>query len=93
MLDKFSQDTRLAALTELNSQTPFDLLIIGGGITGVGAAREAALRGYRVALVEKRDFANGTSSKSSKLVHGGLRYLEHFEFSLVFEALQERRTI
>ena len=93
MLHKFSQDTRSAALTELNSQTPFDLLIIGGGITGVGAAREAALRGYRVALVEKRDFANGTSSKSTKLVHGGLRYLEHFEFSLVFEALQERRVL
>ncbi|MBA3534375.1 MAG: glycerol-3-phosphate dehydrogenase/oxidase [Ardenticatenales bacterium] len=93
MLAKFSQETRAAALAALTPEQPFDLLIIGGGITGVGAARDAALRGYRVVLVDKRDFASGTSSKSTKLVHGGLRYLEHFEFALVFEALQERRVL
>jgi glycerol-3-phosphate dehydrogenase len=68
----------------------FDLLIVGGGITGVGVARDAALRGLKVALVEKADFASGTSSKSSKLVHGGLRYLEHAQFRLVFEGTNER---
>jgi glycerol-3-phosphate dehydrogenase len=69
---------------------PFDLLVIGGGITGAGVARDAAMRGLRVALVEKSDFGAGTSSKSSKLVHGGLRYLQHAAFGLVFEALSER---
>ena len=68
----------------------FDLLVIGGGITGAGIARDAALRGLKVALVEKTDFAAGTSSKSSKLVHGGLRYLEHAQFRLVFEGTNER---
>src|SRR6185369_15242042 len=68
----------------------FDLLILGGGITGAGVALDAVLRGLRVALIDKGDFASGTSSVSSKLVHGGLRYLEHAEFSLVYEALRER---
>jgi glycerol-3-phosphate dehydrogenase len=68
----------------------FDVLIIGGGITGVSAARDAALRGLSVCLLEKGDFASGTSSRSSKLVHGGLRYLEQFEFKLVREACRER---
>src|SRR5262249_32377516 len=68
----------------------FDLLVLGGGITGAGVALDAALRGLRVALVEKGDFASGTSSISSKLVHGGLRYLEHGAFGLVYEALHER---
>jgi glycerol-3-phosphate dehydrogenase len=68
----------------------FDLLILGGGITGAGVALDAAARGLRVALVDQSDFAGGTSSVSSKLVHGGLRYLEHGEFRLVREALQER---
>lgn len=68
----------------------FDLLILGGGITGAGVALDATLRGYRVALIDKGDFASGTSSVSSKLVHGGLRYLEHAEFHLVYEALHER---
>ncbi len=72
---------------------PFDLLIIGGGITGAGAARDAAHRGLRVALLDQGDLASGTSSRSSKLVHGGLRYLEHGEFSLVFEAVAERRIL
>jgi glycerol-3-phosphate dehydrogenase len=71
-------------------QTPFDLLILGGGITGAGVALDAALRGLRVALIDKGDFASGTSSASSKLVHGGLRYLEHGELRLVYEALHER---
>src|ERR1700682_1541543 len=68
----------------------FDLLILGGGITGAGVALDAALRGIRVALIDKGDFASGTSSASSKLVHGGLRYLEHGDFRLVYEALHER---
>src|SRR5690348_4157283 len=71
----------------------FDLLVVGGGITGCGIARDAALRGMRVALVEKDDFASGTSSRSSRLVHGGLRYLEHGYLHLVFEASGERRRL
>jgi glycerol-3-phosphate dehydrogenase len=71
----------------------FDLLILGGGISGAGVALDAALRGLRVALLDKGDFASGTSSVSSKLVHGGLRYLEHAQFPLVHEALQERRLL
>ncbi len=77
-------------LQDMGSQT-FDLAIIGGGITGSCIARDAARRGLRVALVEKRDFSCGTSSASSKLVHGGLRYLQTFEFGLVRESLRERR--
>ncbi len=68
----------------------FDVLVIGGGVTGAGAALDAASRGLRVALVEARDLASGTSSRSSKLIHGGLRYLEQFDFKLVWEALRER---
>jgi glycerol-3-phosphate dehydrogenase len=68
----------------------FDVLVIGGGITGAGTALDAASRGLRVALVEARDLASGTSSRSSKLIHGGLRYLEQFDFKLVYEALRER---
>jgi glycerol-3-phosphate dehydrogenase len=71
----------------------FDLAIVGGGITGAGVALDAALRGFRVALIDKGDFASGTSSVSSKLVHGGLRYLEHAELHLVHEALKERRLL
>jgi glycerol-3-phosphate dehydrogenase len=72
------------------SGTPFDVLIIGGGVTGSGAALDAATRGLSVALVEARDFAAGTSSRSSKLIHGGLRYLEQLDFALVRQALRER---
>ena len=68
----------------------FDLLVVGGGATGAGIAREAALRGLTVALVERGDFGSGTSSKSSRLIHGGLRYLEHRRFGLVRESLAER---
>lgn len=73
-----------------NSATLYDLIIIGGGITGAGIARDAVLRGLRVALFEKGDYGSGTSSKSSKLIHGGLRYLEHGEIGLVFESVSER---
>ncbi|MGH9676474.1 MAG: FAD-dependent oxidoreductase, partial [Candidatus Acidiferrum sp.] len=71
----------------------FDLLIIGGGITGAGVALDATLRGLRVALIDKGDFASGTSGISSKLVHGGLRYLEHGDLRLVYEALHERKRL
>lgn len=69
---------------------PYDILVVGGGITGAATARDAALRGLRVALVEKNDFAWGTSSRSTKLLHGGLRYLERFEFRMVRQACRER---
>lgn len=68
----------------------FDVLVVGAGITGAGVARDAALRGLSVALIDASDYGSGTSSRSSRLVHGGLRYLEGFEFGLVFEALRER---
>lgn len=71
----------------------FDLLIIGGGVNGAGVARDAASRGMKVAVLERSDFASGTSSRSSKLVHGGIRYLENLEFGLVFEALSERQLL
>lgn len=72
------------------TQERFDVVVVGGGVTGAGAALDAASRGLKVALVEQRDYASGTSSRSSKLFHGGLRYLEQFNFSLVNEALAER---
>src|SRR6184192_837993 len=71
----------------------FDVVVVGGGITGAGVALDAASRGYSVALVERHDFASGTSSRSSKLVHGGLRYLQKFDLGLVREALLERRLL
>src|SRR5262249_14402440 len=71
----------------------FDLVVVGAGITGAGVALDAALPGLRVALLDKGDFASGTSSLSSKLVHGGLRYLEHGQLGLVYEALHERRRL
>ena len=80
------------AFSRLGS-THYDVLVIGGGVTGCGIARDAALRGFEVALVEKEDLGAGTSSKSSKLVHGGLRYLEHAEFKLVFEGVNERQLL
>ncbi|HWO88218.1 MAG TPA: glycerol-3-phosphate dehydrogenase/oxidase [Gemmatimonadales bacterium] len=79
----------LAAL----SDGTFDLLVVGGGITGAGVARDAAMRGLSVALVDAQDFAGGTSSNSSRLIHGGLRYLEHGWLRLVFEASRERRVL
>lgn len=85
----FSKYTRQNILAAAPLET-YDLLVIGGGITGAGVARDAASRGMKVLLCEARDFAIGTSSRSSKLVHGGIRYLENFEFGLVHEALTER---
>ncbi len=83
---------RASGLQRLEEQT-FDVLVIGGGITGAGVLLDAVSRGLSAALVEKHDFASGTSSKSSKLVHGGLRYLQHGEIGLVREALAERTTL
>jgi len=88
----FSFQTRAAALDAMAAE-PLDVLIIGGGITGAGIARDAALRGVRVALVDKTDVAGGTSSRSSRLIHGGIRYLEHGDLRLVFEASRERRIL
>ena len=85
-LDARDRDGVIRAL----SSEPLDVLVIGGGITGAGAALDAATRGLRVGLVESRDLAAGTSSRSSKLIHGGLRYLEQGDFKLVREALRER---
>lgn len=82
-----------AAARRRFSVESFDVAIVGGGITGAGIARDAALRGLRVALLEARDFASGTSSRSSRLVHGGVRYLEHGHLHLVFESSRERRTL
>ena len=88
-LSRARRESNLSALGE----EPFDLVVVGAGITGAGVARDAAMRGMRVALVEKEDFASGTSSRSSRLVHGGLRYLEHGELHLVYEASRERRIL
>ena len=76
---------RARSLERMASES-FDIVVVGGGVTGAGAALDAATRGLSVALVEKGDYACGTSSRSSKLVHGGLRYLEHFDFGLVHVA-------
>mgnify|MGYP001551610048 CR=1 FL=1 len=82
-------EQREAAWTRLAEQE-FDVLVIGGGVTGAGVALDAATRGLRTGLVEARDYASGTSSRSNKLFHGGLRYLEQLDFGLVREALRER---
>jgi len=86
---KLDASSRQRALQEM-AERDFDILVVGGGINGVGIALDAASRGLSVALIEKDDFASGTSSKSSKLIHGGLRYLEQYDFGLVREALNER---
>src|SRR4029079_11690991 len=83
---------RTVALDRLASEE-FDVLVVGGRVTGCGVALDAASRGLRTALVERDDFASGTSSKSSKLVHGGLRYLQQREVGLVYEALAERQVL
>lgn len=90
---EFSAHTRRTQLDALQSQgvpATFDAVVVGGGVVGTGLARELRIRGLSTLLVEKGDFASGTSSRSSKLIHGGLRYLEMFDFGLVFEALSER---
>ena len=88
-LGTFDRAANLRALGD----TTYDVLVIGGGITGAGVALDAASRGLRTALVERDDFASGTSSKSSKLVHGGLRYLQNGDIRLVYEALRERQRL
>lgn len=88
----FSYKEREQSLKKLPHQV-FDLAVVGGGINGAGVARDAASRGMSVILVEANDFASGTSSRSSKLIHGGLRYLENLEFGLVFEALKEKQLL
>lgn len=89
---KFSSLERKSIINELSSKE-YDILVVGGGITGAGIALDAASRGLSVALVEKDDFAAGTSSRSTKLVHGGLRYLEHLELGLVKEVGREREIV
>ncbi len=92
MMKYFSFSQRQNHIEQMSKET-FDLVIVGGGINGAGIARDAASRGMKVALIESVDFAQGTSSRSSKLVHGGIRYLENMEFKLVFEALNERNKL
>ena len=91
-MNHFSFFDREKTINELKS-TEFDLLVVGGGITGSGIALDAASRGMKVALIEKNDFASGTSSKSTKLIHGGLRYLKQFDFWLVKEVGMERAIV
>lgn len=90
--EMFSHTTRSTIIQQLRTET-FDLLVIGGGITGAGIALDAASRGLKTALVEKHDFAFGTSSRSTKLIHGGLRYLKQLEFGLVREVGSERAVV
>ena len=78
---------------EVREDAPLDLFVVGGGINGAGIACDAAGRALKVGLCEMNDFASATSSASTKLIHGGLRYLEHYEFRLVREALQEREVL
>lgn len=92
MSDAIDTRHRAATFARLEAQL-FDLVVIGGGITGAGIARDAALRGLSVALVEARDFASGTSSRSSKMIHGGLRYLAQGDIALVREAASERQVM
>ncbi len=89
---RFSWEQRRRNIEEAPKKI-YDILVIGGGITGACIARDAAERGFSTIILEKNDWAFGTSSRSSKLVHGGLRYLELFDFKLVFEACRERRRL
>src|SRR5688500_12193873 len=89
MSSSFSAAGRGNVLDRLATRS-YDVLVVGGGITGAGIALDAASRGLSVALVERDDLASGTSSKSSKLIHGGLRYLQSYDFGLVREAARER---
>ena len=83
------RERMLAAVRE-QGEVPWDVIVIGGGATGLGTALDAASRGYRTLLLEQSDFTKGTSSRSTKLVHGGVRYLAQGDISLVLEALHER---
>ena len=88
-----TRQARDAALAAMSDEEGVDVLVVGGGVTGAGIALDAATRGLRTAIVEAQDWAGGTSSRSSKLVHGGLRYLYQLDFKLVAEALKERGTL
>ncbi|MBF4160173.1 glycerol-3-phosphate dehydrogenase/oxidase [Nocardioides acrostichi] len=90
VLNPEARDTALAAMAGVSGEHELDVLVVGGGVTGAGTALDAVTRGLSVGLLEQRDLASGTSSRSSKLIHGGLRYLEMLDFGLVREALQER---
>ncbi len=92
-LDEGSRRRALAELASTSVADPLDVLVVGGGVTGAGAALDAATRGLRVGLVERADYASGASGASSRLAHGGLRYLEHGQVGLVAEALRERRLL
>lgn len=92
MSSTFSSLQRSKIIEKMTKDT-YDLLIIGGGITGAGIALDAALRGMKVALLEMQDFSQGTSSRSTKLIHGGLRYLKQFDFKLVKEVAKERAIV
>src|SRR3954454_5316286 len=87
-----SPESRTRALADMSASDAeeLDVLVVGGGVVGTGVALDAVTRGLSTGLLEQRDLASGTSSRSSKLIHGGLRYLEMFDFGLVREALQER---
>src|SRR5690625_1072743 len=89
---QFSSKTRSEAIKKLTSES-LDLLIIGGGITGAGLALQAGAKDMKAGLIEMQDFAAGTSSRSTKLVHGGLRYLKQFEVELVSDIVKEREVI
>src|SRR5580692_7883845 len=91
-MDFLDTRDRSALFARLEGQT-FDVAVIGGGVTGAGVARDAAMRGLSVALVEAQDFASGTSSRSTKLIHGGLRYLAEGDLALVREAAGERKAV
>src|ERR1700733_15175261 len=88
--DSVAEPAQARFVDTAGDSAEYDLAIIGGGINGCGIARDAAGRGWRVFLCDRADLASGTSSASTKLIHGGLRYLEHYEFRLVREALMER---
>src|SRR5579872_7144205 len=88
----FTRNSRAQNLERLRRET-FDVLILGGGINGAGIARDLAMRGAKVALIEQRHFASGTSGKNSQLIHGGLRYLKQLQIHLVRESLHERATL
>lgn len=92
-MNRAKRDDALEALASTSPANPLDLLIVGGGVVGAAAAFDAATRGLKVGLVEARDIGEGTSSRSSKLVHGGLRYLQMLDFKLVAEALRERNLL
>ncbi len=91
-MNSFSAKNRQAIISEMSTSS-FDIIVIGGGITGAGIALDASSRGLKVALIEMQDFAAGTSSRSTKLIHGGLRYLKQFEFKLVAEVGKERAIV